>query len=201
MALQTSTPQPAPPGDEDPDLTLRAQRRLVENPINRDPRDIVIGPLPPTEIATGRPDLDPDRTPPSAQDADPRRWGAVVVAHALRSVGGQKSPAQLHRWLAADVYGALVRRTETARRLRRGRPDPIGRLRVCSVTLCRPTPRAAELALVIRQGQAVHAATLRLDWRQRWVVTAMDLTIGRTHGRPPTRPRGHERAATAPAAR
>jgi hypothetical protein len=179
-----AAPSAAPTGDG-PDLTLRAQRRLVEDPVNRDPRDIVIGPLPPAVIGPGRPDPDGNHTAPSAQDADPRRWGAVIVAHALRSVAGHKSPAQLHRWLAADVYGTLVRKTETARRLRRGRPGPTGQLRICSITLCRPTPRAAELTLIIRQGQTVHAATLRLDWRQRWVVTAMDLAIGHTHTAPP----------------
>ncbi|WP_127131817.1 Rv3235 family protein [Georgenia sp. SYP-B2076] len=118
----------------------------------------------------------PDATVLGAEPLpDPAQWAGALVRSAVEALLGLRPPAQLARWLSAELYDSLNRRANLAVRVL-GRPAVARRALVRRVHVCEVGPRAVEAAVVVHDGTRVRAAAVRLEVRRgRWQATALEI--------------------------
>lgn len=106
---------------------------------------------------------------------DPAQWAGALVRSAVEALLGLRPPAQLARWLTAELYDSLNRRASLAVRVL-GRPAVARRALVRRVHVCELDPRTVEAAVVVHDGSRVRAAAVRLEvHRGRWRATALEI--------------------------
>ena len=99
----------------------------------------------------------------------------TITTHILNTLLGHTPPSTLRPWLAPEVYGTLVRRTNLALRVK-GRAPMHQRPRVGKIFVSPIRNRAFEVSLVAHDGSRGRAIALRLEyWRERWRVMAMEI--------------------------
>ncbi|PFG40643.1 hypothetical protein ATJ97_3175 [Georgenia soli] len=115
------------------------------------------------------PDVDEDLLP------DPGQWAGALVRSAVEALCGIRPPAQLARWLSAELYESLARRAGLAVRIL-GRPAVARRAAVRRVHVCRVVPGVVEASVVVHDGNHLRAAAVRLEvHRGRWRATALEI--------------------------
>ena len=130
------------------------------------------------ESRAGAEVFDEDAPPrPATEGSGPEadRIAAGIAQHAVESLMGMRSHAQLARWLAPALYEALARRVGLAARLQ-GRPQRALHVSVRAVSGCAPVPHAREVSVVVHDGTKVRAAAIRLEtFRGRWRAVALEI--------------------------
>lgn len=106
---------------------------------------------------------------------EPGQWAGALVRAAVEVLVGSRPPAQLTRWLNAEVYESLARRSGLAVRIL-GRPRRARRAQVRRVRVCRLRPEVAEASVVVHDGARIRGAGVRLEaHRGRWRATALEI--------------------------
>jgi hypothetical protein len=106
---------------------------------------------------------------------DPEQWAGALVRSAVEALCGIRPPAQLARWLSAELYESLARRAGLAVRIL-GRPTVARRAAVRRVHVCRVVPGVVEASVVVHDGGHLRAAAVRLEvHRGRWRATALEI--------------------------
>jgi len=110
---------------------------------------------------------------PLAQDLpDPATWCGTMVRTCVEVLVGARPPAQLARWLTADLYEMLSRRAV----LGNTAPATARRVRLLRVHVCAVDEARHEAAVVIHDGRRVRAAAIRIEvHRGRWRATALEI--------------------------
>lgn len=142
----------------------------------RHPWDRARGPVP--APGTGGP-VGPDTSvhllPTAVPTEDPAAWCGSLVRAAVEALAGSRPATQLARWLTADLYESLARRSGLALRIH-GRPRLVRHTVVRRVHLCRIDARTAEASVVVHDGERVRAAAVRVEaHRGRWRATALEI--------------------------
>lgn len=107
--------------------------------------------------------------PNSPVDAELRHIASALIAAVVEVLSGQRSPAQLERWLDPEVLSLV----EHLRGAHRGNG-----LRVHSVRVHAPRPGVLEVSAHLRQGTASRAAALRIaDRRGQWIGTHLAIAL------------------------
>lgn len=100
---------------------------------------------------------------------DVRETAIALTQAVLEAISGRRPATQLVRWLDSSVLRLVAERAATAR----PRQPP---LRLRSLRLQLPTPRAAEVAAHLAHGERSAAAALRLEARHnRWLCVSLQL--------------------------
>lgn len=101
---------------------------------------------------------------------DPRGFAGPLVLAAQEALTGARPLAQLTRWVTPELYGRLADALPSTRTTS-GR-----RATVLSVRAVPVSPTAAEVTVVLHDGQRVRAAATRVEeHRGRWRATALDI--------------------------
>lgn len=116
--------------------------------------------------------LAPVRT---AELPEPRAWALRITQAALEVLVGRRSAGQLARHIDARAASSLANHAsqyEVRRRRERTLPPP----RITSVQVHQPHPDAAEVTIVIQDGERFRAIAMRMEVKAaRWIVTAFSI--------------------------
>jgi hypothetical protein len=105
---------------------------------------------------------------------DPRRWTALMALAAVEVSVGLRPAAQLTRWLAPAVYGAIARRGVF--NLKVHSKPIIERPIVRSVRTCELSPGIIESSAVVHDGRKTRAVAMRLEAKSnRWYATELSV--------------------------
>ncbi|MDO5025452.1 MAG: Rv3235 family protein [Trueperella sp.] len=131
---------------------------------------------PPTPVAKLFLDPDIDRyAPPPEVAGKPEVFAAALVGRAIEVLLGTRPARQLQTWMTPPVFQALVRRASLGERVA-GKSPARHCPRVLRARVCYPSPRVAEVALLVNDGVRTRAAAVRLEIRrERWHVIALDI--------------------------
>lgn len=89
---------------------------------------------------------------------------ATVLSRALVEVLSRRRPvSHLQRYCAPHLFAGLSGFRTT------------GPLRARSMRLGRPDPKVAEVSLVVQAGERVRAIAFRMEQRERWTITALEI--------------------------
>lgn len=100
---------------------------------------------------------------------DPTPLAGSIVLAAVEVLVGMRPMVQLTRWLSPAVHDALAAR-QPAPAPRRRRPT------VRSVHVTRVSASAAEVCVIVHDGERVRAAAARMEaHRRQWRVTALQI--------------------------
>lgn len=104
------------------------------------------------------------------------RWALRYLQAVVEIVEGDRSPSQLLRGTAPDVYTDVVSRAcARARSQHSGRTNRQIRAHVASVKVFEPRPGAAEVSAHVRYGVRSHALAARFELvTERWICTVLD---------------------------
>ncbi|WP_380170593.1 Rv3235 family protein [Kineococcus sp. DHX-1] len=120
---------------------------------------------------------------PPAELPEVTGWTKRYLVTLLEVLSGQRPTQQLLRWSSADIYSGVQRKAAVQARLRsRVRPAARGAVRaphVSSLRVSFPFDGIAEVSAVLRDGDRVKAAALRVERctdrsGDRWRVTALE---------------------------
>ncbi|WP_062201091.1 Rv3235 family protein [Demequina salsinemoris] len=104
---------------------------------------------------------------------DPSPLACTLAKAALEAVHGAPTLDSLTRWVDPKVVAALSKQHSLARR---SGTAIAGSAQIVRARVCRVALGAAEVSVVARHGDRVHALALRLEDRQgRWVATVIDV--------------------------
>jgi hypothetical protein len=104
---------------------------------------------------------------------DPTPLACTVAKAALEVALGLDGLDQLNRWVTAEIRAQVARQQSLSRR---ARYEVRGTVGVARVRVFRVSAKAAEVSVVAREGERVHAIAMRLeDTGGRWLVTALEL--------------------------
>lgn len=104
---------------------------------------------------------------------DAAAWSTSLVVAVIQVQLAQRPVAQLNRWLAEDVLGAVTRQQ---RRRRAGADRSVVRVSLRSLRVQHPDPEVAEVAAVVVVGSRPVPVALRLEaLGNRWLCTAIEL--------------------------
>lgn len=104
---------------------------------------------------------------------DAAAWSTSLVVAMVQVLLAQRPVAQLNRWLADDVLGAV---TLQQRRRRAGSDRGVLRVGLRSLRVQHPDPEVAEVAAVVVVGTRLTPVALRLEaLGNRWLCTAIEL--------------------------
>ncbi|MEZ0165543.1 Rv3235 family protein [Kineococcus sp. LSe6-4] len=129
-------------------------------------------------------DLRDVRLLPPAELPEVTGWTKRYLVTLLEVLSGQRPTQQLLRWSSADIYSGVQRKAAVQARLRsRTRPAARGAVRAAHVSSLRvsfPGEGVAEVGAVLRDGDRVRAAALRVERctdrsGDRWRVTALEM--------------------------
>lgn len=175
MSTTTLTRPPVPGG------TRTGPRRAQGPGIGSTPRTSVANPWDRVRFAgpaTTPSVTDHDRGDSEVEEhtlPDPEQWAGALVRSAVEALCGIRPPAQLARWLSAELYESLARRAGLAVRIL-GRPAVARRATVRRVHVCRVVPGVVEASVVVHDGGHLRAAAVRLEvHRGRWRATALEI--------------------------
>ncbi|MFK5633023.1 MULTISPECIES: Rv3235 family protein [unclassified Ornithinimicrobium] len=100
-------------------------------------------------------------------------WARRMVQAVLETHDGTRSPDQLRRWLAPEIYERAQRRGQLARRRgRRTHRPPVVR----TVRTCHPADGVCEASAVVWADGRIRALALRMTGVDgRWLITAWEL--------------------------
>lgn len=116
---------------------------------------------------------DPWAARPRPDLPDAAAWSSSLVVAVIQVQLAQRPVAQLNRWLAADVLGAV---TLQQRRRRAGSDSSVVRIGLRSLRVQHPHPEVAEVAAVVAVGTRPSPVALRLEaLGNRWLCTAIEL--------------------------
>ena len=116
---------------------------------------------------------DPWAVQPRPDLPDAGAWSTSLVVAVIQVQLAQRPVAQLNRWLADDVLGAV---TLQQRRRRAGSAAGVVRVGLCSLRVQHPDPEVAEVAAVVLVGNRPAPVALRLEaLGNRWLCTAIEL--------------------------
>lgn len=108
----------------------------------------------------------------ATQLPDPMAWCGALVRTCVEVLLGARAPAQLARWLTADLYASLSKRAVV------GQP-PHGDARRVSIVKVHTHPvddAHYEASVVLHDGRRVRAAAIRIEvHRNRWRATALEI--------------------------
>ncbi|MGC0249701.1 Rv3235 family protein [Pseudactinotalea sp. Z1748] len=106
---------------------------------------------------------------------DPASWAATLARATVEVLQGQRPPAQLIRWMDADLWAALNRRALLGVQVA-GRPDRPAQVRPRRVHGCAVSATTWEFSVVLHDGDRMRAVALRLEvLRGRWCATALSI--------------------------
>lgn len=110
---------------------------------------------------------------PLVQDLpDPATWCGTLVRTCVEVLLGTRPPAQLARWLTADLYEMLSHRAAAGTAL----PTTAHRVRLLRVHTCAVDDTHHEASVVIHDGRRVRAAAIRIEvHRGRWRASALEI--------------------------
>ena len=92
------------------------------------------------------------------------RHVATVLTRALVEVLSRRRPvAHLQQYCTPHLFAGLSRYRTT------------GPLTARTMRLCRPDQDAAEVSVVVQAGDRVRAIAFRMERRERWVITALEI--------------------------
>ncbi len=101
--------------------------------------------------------------------AELRRLARDLTSAMVETLAGRRPLHQLEPWLSPDVMSVI----EIVRPQRASRD-----LRLLSLRIQQPHPRAVEVALHLRQAGRSRAAALRLTrWHGRWQITQLAIAL------------------------
>ncbi|MEW1960230.1 Rv3235 family protein [Kineococcus sp. NPDC059986] len=129
-------------------------------------------------------DLQDVRLLPPAELPEVTGWTKRYLVTLLEVLSGQRPTQQLLRWSSAEIYTGVQRKAALQARLRsRARPAARGAVRAAHVSSLRvsfPVDGIAEVGAVLREGDRVKAAALRVERctdrsGDRWRVTALEM--------------------------
>jgi hypothetical protein len=101
------------------------------------------------------------------------QWSATLALAIIQALLGQRSVAQLNRWVAEDVLGAISAYQRRRLSLRGRVAVPIA---LRSVRVQHPNPEVAEVAAHATIGKRSAAIAFRLEaMGDRWLCTALEL--------------------------
>lgn len=113
--------------------------------------------------------------PPPEAAGKPELFAAAIVGRAIEVLLGTRPPRQLQTWMTPPVFQALVRRASLGQRVA-GKSPARHCPRVLRARVCHPSPRVAEVALLVNDGVRTRAAAVRLEIRRdHWHVIALDI--------------------------
>lgn len=119
---------------------------------------------------------DVDREVEKVDLPDPHNWIRTTGQLLIEVMAGLRSPAQVVRACAPEVYVAIARRHATMARRRPESQRPANRPRVVRVHVTQPVPNAVEAAVLIVHGARVRAMAVRVESTVTgWRVTALQL--------------------------
>lgn len=125
-------------------------------------RPVHVLPAPPTPYARKREVL-----------GDPTPLACTVAKNALEVVLGLDGLDKLNRWVTGEIRSQVAKQHSLARR---GGYVVRGTVGIARVRVFRVSAKAAEVSVIAREGERVHAIAMRLeDWAGRWLVTALEL--------------------------
>lgn len=180
-----AAPRSEPEFDSRPDLPdstsrIPAQRSLTLELFGTDRPEPLPGTrsagmparVPAGRLTAVRPDDWGPRASGRAELPDPGQWAARLVQAVMEVHAGQRSSAQLTRWMREDLFMALKRRGAVALRS----ADPRLRTLVRSIRLCEPEDGIVEASAFVTRGGRGMAVALRLEGLDgRWLCTALDV--------------------------
>ncbi|MFV0252333.1 MAG: Rv3235 family protein [Beutenbergiaceae bacterium] len=109
----------------------------------------------------------------SADDMpDPVAWSGALVRTCVEVLLGSRAPAQLTRWLTADLYLSLSQQAAMGR----GHGADARRVVILRVHDYAVDEGHHESAVVLHDGRRVRAAALRIEsYRGRWRASALEI--------------------------
>ena len=115
--------------------------------------------------------------PPPAELGDPRPWAARLGVAAFEILLGRRPASQLGRHIDARVAASLAAHATQYELLRKRRGNqPARQPQLASVKAFMPHSEAAEVTLVMHDGERFRAVAMRLDAHgTKWIVTAFDI--------------------------
>ncbi|SDS28726.1 hypothetical protein SAMN04489860_1215 [Paraoerskovia marina] len=167
-----ATPQPAAPRvTAVPGQPAGRRRRAA--PLGRPPV------LDPSHVRPSphRPPRPLDAAPTGSDTlGDPTGICVAIVRASLEVLNGGRPLAQLIRWVEPEIYEALGRRAAVLRRAAEA-AAPCGLpLTVLRARTVRIGANVAEAAVVVKDGERVRAAAIRVEARRgAWRVTALEI--------------------------
>ena len=110
---------------------------------------------------------------PLLQDLpDPATWCGTLVRTCVEVLLGTRPPAQLARWLTAELYEMLSHRAMAGI----AQPTTARRVRLLRVHTCAVDDTRHEASVVLHDGRRVRAAAIRIEvHRGRWRATALEI--------------------------
>lgn len=106
---------------------------------------------------------------------DPRLWSRSVTIAILEVLSGLRPAQQLERWLAPQIYEALIRRIELNQRLG-GKAPKTNRPQIMSSRICVVNANTVETNHSVFAALKHHPVCVRLEaHKNQWIVTAVEI--------------------------
>lgn len=154
-------------------LRLLSMVEDARTTVASEPEQLVL----PLEWAWSVPAPEPEPTSPVRERPDPRQWGGRMALVSFEIMLGRRPAGQLARLMDARTLQVIALHTSRygiARRTRK--PGTVMRPRLTSVRCQQPHPDAAEVAVVVHDGERYRAVAMRLTARgSQWFTTAFEL--------------------------
>ena len=117
------------------------------------------------------------KAPQPTELPDPRPWAARIGVAAFEILLGRRPASQLAKHIDARVAASLASHaTQYELQRRRRGNQPVRQPQLSSVQAFRPHSEAAEVTLVMHDGDRFRAVAMRLDAHgTKWIVTAFHI--------------------------
>lgn len=107
---------------------------------------------------------------------DARTWSASLALALAETLQGQRPVGQLTRWVDDQVLATVTVSLRQRRPPGRATAAPVQPVRLRSVHLQHPQPKAVETSAHVQIGDRSTAFAFRLEaWYDRWLCTALEL--------------------------
>jgi hypothetical protein len=168
-SLTWSRPSPAP--SNQPPLDLIEHEPDHAESTAKDDRGVRVTTVKASWAARPRPGL-----------PDAEKWSTTLALAATQALLGQRSAAQLNRWIVEEVLAAISMYQRRTLRVE-GRKAVPAALR--SVHVQHPSPEVAEVSAHVLIGKQSAAMAFRLEaLGDRWICTALQVGVRRSRTEP-----------------